>query len=436
MLSATAYFVKPHAVALIVATFAFYIVAGPMTLASKMGVLCHLWRGLLRATVYLLAVAILIYVGKKLPLGESKSADVVSSFYGGYLARLSDPAYLANNAYSMLDYVVGHVWVLLVLFTPGLIAILGVYKRYGSRIAALWRSKGYEEFPIARGEEDRRELLGILVGLLCLSFLLMIAAFTNSASQVSEFEKYRLHGRYLEPLLPFLLAFSVWSMRFSRRARLIGTTSALSLVFFVLYLRFQYHIYPWDYPDIFGFFTSEMKHWSLAGINNSLVWIILASGILFAVACFFARSRLVPYLTYLVVIMLASHVQMSNWLHEHSETNRAVIESGNALKDYLGDAKPGTGVVLVTERYGKSSYFLMEFGNLQYVQSVAAGGKIESKDLPDRIEWLVAPKGVSIEVPFSKSLDFGDQTLYVLARNKTSMRSDGNCPNITAERCQ
>lgn len=406
--SAVAYFVKPHAAALIVAIGAFYASAGLLFPSKPQGLGRRLAMGTGSAALYMLAVIAFIYLGRWLSAdGQPRGSSLVASFYGGYLSRLSSPAYLVQNLWAMLDYVAGHVWALAVMFAPGMLVIGASWKRGLKGL----RTDGQEAQDDPAYHE--RVLLAFLVGLLAIAFLVMIAAFTNSASQVSAFEKYRLHGRYLEPLLPFLLGFSIWAIAKSQRLVAIGLASFASLALFTFYLRFQYHIYPWDYPDIFVFFTSKMKHWAMGGTNDWLIWLVVASGGVFAACCVQRRFQLASYVVYIVILMLGSHVQMSNWLRLHSESNRAAIEAGDALRDYLGTTEPGNGLVLVSDRYGRSSYFLMEFSNLQPVVSVAPDASF-SGPVPAGVEWIIAPKTVRVAIGDVQAVEFGEQVLYRL----------------------
>lgn len=421
--SAIAYFVKPHAAALIVAVATFYVAASVLPVGVEPeGLARRLAKGMARALLYVLAVFAFIYLGRKFSMeGQSGGSGLVASFYGSYLSRLSSPTYLLQNVWSMLDYVAGHTWALAVMFAPGMLAMGALWKRAWMGLRA-----GHRHSSIDADDRERMQL-ALLVGLLGIAFLVMIAAFTNSASQVSAFEKYRLHGRYLEPLLPLLLGFSVWAVAQSRRSMAIGLASFASVALFAFYLRFQYHLYPWDYPDVFVFFTSRMKHWSMGGTNDWLIWLVVASSAVFAVCCALRRRPLAAYVAYLVILMLGSHIQMSNWLRLHSETNRAAIEAGDALRDYLGSPRPGSGLVLVSDRYGRSSYFLMEFSSLQHVVSVAPNASFNGP-VPAGVEWIIAPSGVQVDAGDTQAIEFGEQVLYRLGTDATYVGPGQHAP--------
>lgn len=404
LVSAAAYFAKPHAAALVVGTAAFFMVAD---LAGQVG---SRWAGIrlgmARAALYLVATAGLVYMVRLLA-GDAGggTGGVVSNFYAYYLQRLSSPAYLLSNAWSMLDYVVGHAWVLMLMFAPGCLVIAGECWRAARSLAT-----GRSEAPLA-GDALERRRLAVFVALLGIAFLAMIGAFTNTASQVSEFEKYRLHGRYLEPLLPLLLLFSVWGVYTSRRLKVMGTALLVSVLMFCFYLRFQYRIYPWDYPDIFVFFTSGLKHWSLPGVNNWLMWLVVLAAVAFFVCALRDRFAARSYLVYLVFLMLGSHVQMANWLRQSARDNRAMIEAGDMLRECLVGARPGSGLVLVDDRYGRSSFFLMQFANLQHVRSIGKAADFAG-ELPPGVNWIIAPSDVHVVREAAGRFDFGPQSLY------------------------
>jgi hypothetical protein len=422
--AALAYFIKPHALAVIAAVAGFYF-AAPLAESSKGLLVRRLAWGLVRAVLFLAATALFIYLVKLLSKDAADDGQLVGSFYASYLSRLSSPAYLLRNLWSMLDYVGGHLALLLAMFTPGILAIAVAC----SRISKIWRRPAGEIASMAA--DDRQNMLALMVGLLAIALLLMIAAFTNAASETSEFEKYRLHGRYLAPLLPLLLGFSVWAVGKAASTRLVGVVSLASLAFFVFYLRFQYHIYPWDYPDAFVFFTSKMTYWGMPGTNDWLVWLVFLAGIVFAASCIRGRLQLASYVTFLVVLMLGSHVQMANWLRTHSQSNRPTIEAADAIGDYLGPAAPGTGLLLVADRYGKSSYFLMELASLQHVQSIAPGGRISASGIPGGVTWLVAPGDVTVESCVDQRIRFGDQALYMLRVDAAGSPVSANAADCT-----
>src|SRR3546814_20753689 len=86
----------------------------------------------------------------------------------------SDGAFLSANLINVVHYVGGHLWVLLVLFTPGSVAILGI-------VHGLLR--GGENTPDADDpERERRAYFALFVALTLAAFLLMVALFTSSAA--------------------------------------------------------------------------------------------------------------------------------------------------------------------------------------------------------------------------------------------------------------
>ncbi|MBN8801117.1 MAG: hypothetical protein ABS96_28680 [Lysobacteraceae bacterium SCN 69-123] len=404
LVSAAAYFAKPHAAALVVGIAAFFMVSD--LLARVDGRWAALKSGVVRGALYLLSTGAVVYLVRRLAGdADGGGGGMVSSFYAYYLQRLSSPAYLLGNAWSMLDYVVGHAWVLMLMFAPGCLVIAGECWRVARSLAT-----GRSEAPLADDALQRRRF-AVLVALLGIAFLAMIGAFTNAASQVSEFEKYRLHGRYLEPLLPLLLLFSVWGVYASRRLKVMSAALLVSVLMFCLYLRFQYRLYPWDYPDIFVFFTSGLKHWSLPGVNNWLMWLVVLAAVAFFICALRNRFAARAYLVYLVLLMLGSHVQMANWLRQSARDNRAMIEAGDMLGECLVGAPPGTGLVLVDDRYGRSSFFLMQFANLQHVRSIGKAADFAG-ELPPGVSWIIAPSDVHVEREALARFEFGPQSLY------------------------
>lgn len=400
------YLFKPHGIAAILAGGAYLLIVGYF---SGMGSAAARAIGAFaRSSVFFVVSFGVVLASKKL-IGtgpDTTGETLVSGIYASYLQRLGSASYLWENLHGMLDYAGGHIWVLAALFAPGLYALC----LNGWRWLRNARDMQAGE-PIASAVSA--QYFTVFVVLLAFALISMIAAFTQSAGSTSEFEKYRLHGRYLESLLPFLLAYSVWWCK-NASQKIPAALGLIALASFAWQGRRLYKLYPWDYPDVFGFFTPSLTHWGLPGASSWTCGFILVVGLFCWATMFFGRAKVLAYAIYLSAVFAASHVQMSNWLKYHNQTNGPTVDAADGMKDFLGPVPDASGLVLASNRYGETAYFLMEMNSLQYVMPLPAAGSFSAKQVPPGVGWVVAPQSAAVDLPGAAELSFGNQKLYLL----------------------
>lgn len=404
VLCALSYLIKPHAAALIVACAAYWFATGILERdMSAVQRWRHAWA---RAIFFCVLTGLLIFAVSKLwPVATEADAGMLPQFYRTYLHRMIDGGFLLANFIGLLDYVGGHLWVWLVLATPGLVALaqacLGLLRRGGGEIVAL------------DAMAERRAYLALFIVLMLVGFVMMVALFTTSAAMGNDFERYRLHGRYLVGLLPFLLAYGVWA---SSRAssRLVPLVAIGALVSFALVGPLRYKLFPWDYPEAFGFFVPTMQYWTFDGAFVWPIWWLPAIG----TACWLLALRFSgtrwPFVAFTVVWMLASHAQMSRWLTFQSEHGRPTFAAARAITKFMGDVPAGSGLIATSDRYGQTSTLLMGLDSPQYVRAFGADAKLERTDLPAGVSWIITPRSMHVDVIGSAEVDFGDQRLFLL----------------------
>jgi len=403
-LCALSYFIKPHALALILACAAYWFATG---LLEREAPARDRWcRALCRGALFCVITGLLIVaVGKLFPTSSATGAGMMPSFYRGYIDRIFDGAFLSANLASFAKYVGGHLWVLLVFFTPGLLAIAGAVRDLlRGRVGTL---------DAGDAARRRRAYFAIFVALTLAAFVSMVALFTSSAAMESDFERDRLHGRYLAGLLPFLLAYSVWA---SNRAasRVVPVLAIVALVSFALVGPELYRVFPWDYPDAFGFFRPALGGWNFDGALNWPVWWLLAIGtVCWLLALRFRMSRR-PFIAFALVWMLAGHAQMWRWQAYLSGHNRPIIEAATGIDMFLGDVPAGSGLIATSDRYGQTSTLLMGLDSPQYVRTFAVDARLTQSDIPEGVHWIVVPRSMGVDVAGSAELDFGGQRLVLL----------------------
>jgi len=407
-LSALSFFIKPHAAALIAACGAFWFAIGVLDRSGP------LWPRLLgslaRAAFYFLATgAVIRLVNAWLSTGATAGTGVVPSFYQSYLAQLFSGGSLLSSLATFLDYVLGHLWLLMAYFTPGLVAIaIAVY-------GLVRHGPGREESEVDSG----RNRFALFVALLLASFLVMVAMFTASAASLSAGEQFRMHGRYLAALLPFLLGYSVWACG-KPAHRAVAALALAALLSFGLVARGIYKLYPWDYPEAFAFFHPSARYWAFDGALGWPLWFVLMAGI----ACWFmavrSRSPRTIFVVFSLAWMLAAHSQMWRWLDQQSATSHAAIEPARAIQAFLGPGKAGDGLVLTQDRYGPTSSFLMGLRTLQHVRSYPATHLVTRAELPSGLKWVVAPEAMRVDFDDETMLKFGSYKLFLLDSPKPS----------------
>lgn len=403
-LCALSYFIKPHAAALILACSAYWFATG---LLERDATARLRWRrALSRAAVFgVLVVLLIVAVGTVLPASTTPGIGVMPTFYRGYIEQITDPAFVMANLASVATYVGGHIWVFLVLFTPGLVAI-------AAAVHGLLRA-GDGAPDTDDPQRERRVWFALFLALTLAAFLAMVALFTSSAAMGNDFERDRLHGRYLAGLLPFLLAFSVWA---SGRggSRGVPLLALVALTSFAMVGSTLFRLFPWDYPDVFGFFSPATPGWTFDGALRWPSLSLLAIGIGCWLLALRFRSSPWPYIVFASMWMFAAHVQMGRWQAFQSGQNRPIIAAANAIDTFLGDVPVGSGLIATSDRYGATSTLLMALDTPQYVRTFAAHATLGPADVPEGVHWIVVPHSMGVDIAGSAELDFADQRLVLL----------------------
>lgn len=403
-LCALSYFIKPHAAALILACAAYWFASGLLERDVAPGLR---WRRAMARAAWFsgLAVLLIVAVSRLVPAGMSSESGVMPVFYLAYVERLFDVAFLVSVLAGIGKYVGGHLWLLFVLFAPGLVAI--------SRLIAGLR-RGMDSRDEADDEAHRvRAHFALFVGLCLFAYLIMVALFTSSAASDNALEAGRLHGRYLAGLLPLLLAYSVWASGRDggHRMALLGITALSSFMVFGTSL---YQLFPWDYPDAFGFFRPPLHGWTFEGAMDWPVWWVLAVGVACWLSALRMRGARWPFIVFTLTWMLAAQIQTWRWSQFQSAQTRPIVAASAAIKNYLGEVPAGSGLIATDDRYGKTSALLMALHSPQHVRTFPAAARLRRTDIPAGVGWVVAPKSMEVAIAGAAELVFGDLRLALL----------------------
>lgn len=393
------YLVKPHAAAAIVASLGFVVLMElrrpdrPLT--------TRLAHGALRAALFAALTYASMRILKHL-LDPSADSAVISSFYASYLTRLLEPGYLWRHMVFIAGYAIAHAVVLLGFFAPG-IALLG------RKTIAGWRA------PTAPLEGNSPVVLPTFVTLLAVSFIAMVALFTDAAASQDASEAYRLHGRYLSALLPFVAAFAVAGVASKRGHRLVGIVGLAAVLTVAWAANRWMRLYPWDYPDLFGLFFPMRGHWGFEGVKRWPALLVCFAAavcyILYAI-----RGSRVAYVIFLCISLTCAHVQMSAWLRSQAAVSRSYIDEGHAIATYVSPAATGSGAIITKERWGNITYLLASLNSLQHV--VVTDGKhvVRADNLPLNLDWIVVGPDIDVDFPGAARIQFKHHRLYVLGK--------------------
>lgn len=400
--AALGYLTKPHAAAAILASVAWLGVAG-LGLPYDAPLVRRIGGAAWRVLLFLVATYVFMKVFGRL-LDPRTSGTVVASFYAQYLKGLRDPHYLLEHAGTTAMYAAGHLWLLCVFFLPA----------FPLLIAESWAwLRGREAPGRIAGKPFSSGAMALLILLLVLALVAMVAVFTDAAAAGSDFEKGRLHGRYLALLFPLLLGYAVAGV-YKTPAKVLAALGLLALWTFAWFGTQIFQLYPWDYPDAFGFFTPTPGRWSFDGaLPWTCTWTLIAgtlAWLVFAVS----RYRRAVYGVFVLAVMVLAHFQAGAWLAAQSRYAQVSIDAGNAVAAYLGDQPAGKGMIATTDRFGQASYLLAAIDSLQHVDVLRPGQALRESAVPAGVQWVVAGSDIEVDLPSAAELPFGPYRLYLL----------------------
>lgn len=399
---ALGYLIKPHAAAAVLASAVWLGLAGlrlPYDAPLGRRIRSAAWR----VVLFVVATFFFMKVFGRL-FDPRASGSVVSSFYASYLDSLTRPGYLLAHLGKTAMYAAGHLWLFCVFFLPAFPVLL----------SDSWAWMRGRDVPVTiAGREYSRGAAALFVLLLVLAFVAMVAVFTEAAAAGADIEKGRLHGRYLALLFPLLLAYAVAGI-YRTRASSLAVLGLLAMWSFALVGTRIFQLYPWDYPDAFGFFEPVSGRWSFDGALSWTCTGTLVAGTLAWLAFALSPYRRAVYGVFVLVTMILAHLQTGAWLAAQSRYAQSSIDSGNALVAYLGDRPVGSGMIVTTDRWGQVTYLLAAIDSLQHVRTVRPSDVLRESNLPPGVEWVVAASDIQVDLPSAAQLSFGPYRLYLL----------------------
>ncbi len=397
--------VKPHALALVVGVLVFHVavlvgphrVSVPASIRSAASLLVSF------VCSYLLFTRI-FSVAEAAGAAPSSLAD---SLYYRYLTSPLEPGFWVRNALPVVGYVAAHCIVLAILF-PGTITMFGDFVK-GLRVP-----RASVDLEVSQARTDY-----LAITLSCtLATLAMIAVFSQQVGAASAFETGRLHGRYLTAVLPFLVPPTIFLVmsRDETLARHACGLATVSLLLLAAWIRPTFKIYPWDYPELFAFFSSRNHYgwdwrWTSVDVGTSL----LVVGLLVALAGWgFRQISSICLAGLLGVVLVVGNAQHLAWYLSLLRDTRDGYALGRTVRGVLGDLTPGEGTVVAEDRYGKASSVLLGLGVPQHVITMAAGTTLGPPVVGPGSKWILTLNPHPLAGDFVSSLKLGPARLYLL----------------------
>jgi phosphoglycerol transferase len=370
--------IKPHALAIflsVIATFVALALA-PRPLRPSRRELLGVMVFFTLAT-YFAMVVLNWAVGQQLNLHP---LAFVGSFYRSNLAEGTTVASWWGRKWQLLAVAAGHLVLLTVFVAPAVALSWGWIRDLGSRSTAA---------------DDRNTLhqlsLFILIALALAVTTLTVSMAVNFTVQVGQTEPtelQRLHGRYYSFVIPLYLLAYLWlfegahdQSQIGRRIRLggfFGLLSAVGLVF----LHAKRIIYPWDYPEAFVFSNWHDQAW--------LAWVAIGLAVItYILIAWRGPSVMAGYMMLLAFVFIGSNFTVTKWQIGHSRTYGLAAEKARALKSLIPPNDAAQGVIVGSDRYGQTAYYL--FGMMAAPAKVIirpAGFRLTENDLPKDAKWV------------------------------------------------
>ncbi|RMT83254.1 DUF7024 domain-containing protein [Pseudomonas viridiflava] len=331
------------------------------------------------------------------------------TFYGKYIDGPAVSVSLLTKLYQVGVYFFANLTVVLLFFLPVFVwaASLCVEAARGG---------------LSVGEGDARispkmVMLMLIAMLSIAAHLLMTAWFTAGAAILSPGEAQRLHGRYLGPALavfPFLFFYSISRLSSLGKGILAGMT-LVTLMLSCWFVSQYFKIYPWDNPLLFSFFNEAnwygWNYFNLGfGVGNVLYLIIFLS---FIMSLLFRHLQGAISSAVLCLIVLAGCFQGYLWMYVHLHGNSEISRASRHLSGLIGSARPGEGIVIGHERYGRESYLLFNLASAPKVIDRSEGADITPQDISGH-SWLITDGTYNANALGRPNLQVGSLRYYAL----------------------
>jgi hypothetical protein len=321
------------------------------------------------------------------------------NFYGKVLAPQNANATLLWKTTSFFIYAGAHVAVMALIFSP---ALIGISRSLGKLFALRKTGSAFA------GAESRLLMGVIFTAAMLFAHVVATAYFTTSASLISEGEALRLHGRYLGPVMIYLPFFCFAYLRPGQEQvrKWLLPVFALAVVASQLLVFPWFKIFPWDYPVLFGFFTSPNHYqWSFRGTVTLGHWLMGCAVIGLLALWFFKNSARTVMAILLFIFLAAGTLQTLNWMRVHSGNRRELSRFPRALAQVWPSQAIGRGVLVWADR-DTMTYILYGLANAPKVLLRKPGDTISQKDVSGA-DWVLLGKEFHATFTYAQKLAAG-----------------------------
>ncbi len=401
--------IKPHVLATILACNLFILLNNYSKVKISHTILN---LAILNLTIYLSALII-----TKLTVNEwdlMLKFGLGSNVYGQYL-KLGLSQYLLK-LYEFSKYFIAHSLVLALFFTPVFVSIINKY-------SFLWMEQ-YKE-------------ITLFVVVLLISHISMISWFTAGAGQLSDGEQFRLHGRYLNPVLifmPFLYILVIDKIGSSKTVVLIGLFQILLLLLFIFIVVQGFKIFPWDYPALFAFFKSQNWYgWKYTDSNNYLSIILILFILMVNILIIIYRNKLkfvkVILITLLSILFIFGLIQTFLWAYSHEKNLANINTEARSIGKLLGAGKIGDGVFITDNPYGTTAFALFNLDSAPKVLIRNQNSDIKQSDI-EGAKWVIFMGNYNANFPHKTSISLSKFNLFPLNSNILIETNQNNSLNL------
>lgn len=403
---AIAQFIKPHAIAILLATFLSVIGFYATNLIKNNWL--NVLKGVLAfsLTYYLTIIALWRVFVNEWILNISPAIGLKT--YGQYLRSGDVNTNYFNKITDAFMYASAHFAVVVLIFAPVVVWMLICLRR-------IFGHKNSDSLSVDQHSDFGRISIFIFTSLLM--HITMTAWFTVGAAALSDGEAMRLHGRYLGSVIifmPFLYFLSIKNLTVSLlKLSVVLLLISASACFFYYFKIFK--IFPWDYPLLFAFYQFPNHYtWNYAGtisfFGRYWEWIFLAS-LLFALYYKFALKNILIIQFYLIVFL--GLIQTYGWMFDHLKNNAATSNSARAIAQIVNSKKIGDGVVFSSERYGRTSYLLFNLSNAPRVVTIKIDDSITEEEVKN-MNWVLIDGAYKINFAYLNYIQIESFKLYIL----------------------
>jgi hypothetical protein len=333
-----------------------------------------------------------------------------ADFYGKYVA--GGISQFMSKIYAFLWYFLAHTLILIGIFSPIFLGLI-------NRKSKLW-------------EKCAREI-SLFIIILAISHIAMISWFTVGAGALSEGELYRLHGRYLNPVLvfmPFIFILSLSEIN-SKKVFLYSTTQILIISAIYFLITKFYKIFPWDYPLLFAFYSpNNWYSWnydgSLTKLDIILISIIISINL---IAVFFRRKiNFIKnlFILNLVFIFIFGIFQTYLWAYNHLKALVQINSEAKSLGLILDNSKMGSGTLIADNAYGEISFALFNLSNAPKVVIREKNSEISQDDIGNS-SWVIFMGDYNPKFIYKNDIVLDKFRLFPI---NTNIAVDNNAENV------